>query len=1015
MDLKDIEQLAAQKENEWRSISKLRITTLQKELSEKSQLFNELNDKFLKLKEDFKYNLKLLQERDEELNNLDGIRQNAKIVESKFLSERSDLCIKIDNLKQKLMHEKEARDEMEIHYKQRLSDHLTQFEIFRTSKNNELEETTSELGKLKRQFEQKVHQLEAEIESQKVELVHEFEDMMKKRETDFKEKEAEIRNKSLSLEMKNKILSKELEYFAQKQDEHTKGLEEGEKQKEELKSKLQQAEWDVSDVSALKNARILELESQVQHFQAASRKQQDGFEKRRIQLDKDMRCKQANLLAAKQSQFDREKHYEEQIRKLQTELETSKMETSRSLWDANDMRTRLRSELENKQHEVDDLKCKLETIISDQSHSVVAKDTEIMTLHKRCNILKAENARMKNDIDKYQQDLAKSVVREQSLERTKAQLQLDWKRQCEEIESNVYAKSEDLTDGLRKSRDAAVADLSRAENKLNSCEEKLRKTNASYKVAVEMLRDHHLMAQYEKRSHDVTNDNSDPNQDLAEQNEQLRSVIKQMRFDMQQLLDERADTSLSTNASEKVAVKPTVKSQDKDPYVTSLENEIIEVNRQKRELEEKLQAAQENSEKVPQKVEVSLKHPTVQNHVESLNKNIANLEAEKIDLRAQVQKTQTSLEHQRALAHRHEQDSKTLSTKIQQLEYESTALRQRGEQETKQLKDQISDLTLQLAESRQEADQYYKGGLQTNLRAMELSGKISQMTMDLASNTPWVSSPVQAKLVQDLRDEVTQLRKKLAIAKQHILLVSDGKPSSDVALNHLQNQLKRATERIAALTEERNQLLESGNRMRADMMKLSPLHEEKEKQQEKEDEPTKLERSQASVKNPQGESPSPSKLQQMENLQYQLTKQELAFARHRPLPHHVKSISSESEESSVIPEKPDSESNPSHVSNVIVTSTPAAATYTSSSLDDSSIRDVWRILDAPSSPSVMGDSDGLKPKLTPAPKTTQASKLPRGAPRGRGTTLRPRIKPKIRNYNVRDDSAYRGGSKTSKK
>jgi len=38
------------------------------------------------------------------------------------------------------------------------------------------------------------------------------------------------------------------------------------------------------------------------------------FVQRRIKLDKDVRCKQANLMAAKQANLDREKNYEEQIR-----------------------------------------------------------------------------------------------------------------------------------------------------------------------------------------------------------------------------------------------------------------------------------------------------------------------------------------------------------------------------------------------------------------------------------------------------------------------------------------------------------------------------------------------------------------------------------------------------------------------------------------------------------------------------------------------------------------------------
>jgi len=37
----------------------------------------------------------------------------------------------------------------------------------------------------------------------------------------------------------------------------------------------------------------------------------------------------------------------------------------------------------------------------------------------------------------------------------------------------------------------------------------------------------------------------------------------------------------------------------------------------------------------------------------------------------------------------------------------------------------------------------------------------------------------QAKVVQDLQDEVTQLRKKLSLVKQQLVMVSDGKPMSE--------------------------------------------------------------------------------------------------------------------------------------------------------------------------------------------------------------------------------------------
>ena len=57
--LKDIEALAAQKEQEWQSAVTIQIKTLRETLNVKTQECKDVNKKFLKLKEDFKYNLKV--------------------------------------------------------------------------------------------------------------------------------------------------------------------------------------------------------------------------------------------------------------------------------------------------------------------------------------------------------------------------------------------------------------------------------------------------------------------------------------------------------------------------------------------------------------------------------------------------------------------------------------------------------------------------------------------------------------------------------------------------------------------------------------------------------------------------------------------------------------------------------------------------------------------------------------------------------------------------------------------
>lgn len=48
------------------------------------------------------------------------------------------------------------------------------------------------------------------------------------------------------------------------------------------------------------------------------------------------------------------------------------------------------------------------------------------------------------------------MERESSLERSRAQLEVDWQRRCEDTEREVYMKQEQLMAGLTKHRDQVI-------------------------------------------------------------------------------------------------------------------------------------------------------------------------------------------------------------------------------------------------------------------------------------------------------------------------------------------------------------------------------------------------------------------------------------------------------------------------------------------------------------------------------------------------------------------------------
>lgn len=116
-----MQELVQQKESEWREAQELRNKSLESALKEKERQLNNEKVRFRKLKEDFEYNLKLLEERDQELQRYDALFSQARNINSLRDSEISDLKIQLDDLRLKLSHEEKAKEELQRHYQQVLN------------------------------------------------------------------------------------------------------------------------------------------------------------------------------------------------------------------------------------------------------------------------------------------------------------------------------------------------------------------------------------------------------------------------------------------------------------------------------------------------------------------------------------------------------------------------------------------------------------------------------------------------------------------------------------------------------------------------------------------------------------------------------------------------------------------------------------------------------------------------------------------------------------------------------
>ncbi|GLE05521.1 hypothetical protein PINS_up014544 [Pythium insidiosum] len=134
----DIRSLILEKEKELHDINEYRIRTLETLLREKESAAQAYKHKFVKLQEDFKYNLKLLEGRDEELALYDTNFAALKSVVRDREADVSELKAQIADLQSDLKQEQKRVAEQDAYYQQKLKDARAQMEGARWNFDEEL-------------------------------------------------------------------------------------------------------------------------------------------------------------------------------------------------------------------------------------------------------------------------------------------------------------------------------------------------------------------------------------------------------------------------------------------------------------------------------------------------------------------------------------------------------------------------------------------------------------------------------------------------------------------------------------------------------------------------------------------------------------------------------------------------------------------------------------------------------------------------------------------------------------
>ncbi|XP_040312646.1 coiled-coil domain-containing protein 57 isoform X2 [Herpailurus yagouaroundi] len=533
-------QLLARKEEEWRALRAHRCQLQEAALQDAHSQLHEAQGALRRLREDFVYNLQVLDERDRELERYDTAFAQARAREEARQAEVSELRVEAARLRRALASEARRLDDLQRRHQLNLEEHRLELERTHSEKNGEIDQQREQYENLKWRLERKLEELDGELALQRQELLLELESEMQKREHEFRLQADRMSNEILTHELKVKLLDKELTALKEAAAQAAESLRSAEAANSELRDQLQRGGQELRDLAAAKDSRIKDLEGQLRSEQQARKKEEEAFRRKHEALDHLAREKDAVLVAVKGAHVEQLQALEARALGLQAHGDSLELQLRRAERRQAEALKEKDAATDKLREEASALKSGWDAQVAQLSKDLISKDLRIQALQEEAVELKAQLARCQQDVGRYKQQLLAAAEREQCLQRDKVQLELDWRHRCDSRERDHYRASEDLLQALTAARDQVAAKLQETERTLCDQEVVLKALTLERDQAVQALRTRGLLPEKEvllrHREEEVSESfPSSEIQRLQEQNASLRRAVAEMREEMETL------------------------------------------------------------------------------------------------------------------------------------------------------------------------------------------------------------------------------------------------------------------------------------------------------------------------------------------------------------------------------------------------------------------------------------------------------------------------------------------------
>lgn len=249
-----INEMIRHKERELQQIQDIRNAQLENMLEERDRLLVESSRRFEQLKEDFTYNLQLIEARDQEMERLEHQLQSKDQDIQLLQDDIKSLTMKIEHMNKREIDKMQKAEQERGNHKKIFDELKAVIESIQFSAEEENKHKQMEIDKLKKDLDVLYQSKEHALELQRKDLTNTFEQILQQREEQYQTKENDIQSQIQCIDTRFEKLQTENIFFKEQCRDYKAKYEHAIEASQQKDDKIRQLTYQVEDERNLKTS-----------------------------------------------------------------------------------------------------------------------------------------------------------------------------------------------------------------------------------------------------------------------------------------------------------------------------------------------------------------------------------------------------------------------------------------------------------------------------------------------------------------------------------------------------------------------------------------------------------------------------------------------------------------------------------------------------------------------------------------------------------------------------------------